>query len=343
MKFFVGYQIRQDRRFLDSILACKESISEVYFSWPGIANGRSTVNEKYGISAWDAEKIQRDELKELSSEGIGMNLLLNGNCYGGDSLSRAFYTKIGDLVDFLRCEYNLTSITTTSPVIAGFIKNNFDDIETRASVNMEIGTREGIEYLADVMDGYYAKRELNRSIPDLKRFSDIARGMGKKVYILANSGCLNHCSARQFHDNLVSHERDVMRMDNAFEFHGICRSFMKDAERRRKIVAYSNWIRPQDVYQYRDMVDGIKLATRVSENPEMIISAYTRGSYSGNILSLTEPDFSAMFRPTVLTLSKFPQGYFEKTAYCSHDCRSCGYCENVYDSASEELDRDILF
>ena len=32
---------------------------------------------------------------------------------------------------------------------------------------------------------------------------------GKELYMLANSGCLNNCSAHVFHDNLVAHEAQI--------------------------------------------------------------------------------------------------------------------------------------
>ena len=47
----------------------------------------------------------------------------------------------------------MASVTTTSPLIAKFIKNNFEELEVRASVNMEIGTVQGLDYLAEYFDG----------------------------------------------------------------------------------------------------------------------------------------------------------------------------------------------
>ena len=334
---FAGYQLRSDSRLIDAILRCRDRVREVYFAWPGVANGRSTVSRKLDIPSWEALERQRDDLAKLSENGVGLNLLLNGNCYGADALARSFFTGIGDLIDNLAAEYNITSVTTASPVIARFVKQNFEEIEVRASVNMEIGTREGMEYLAEVMDGFYVKREMNRSIEKVKEFSGICRSMGKKVYLLANSGCLNNCSARTFHDNLVSHEAELMKRDNAFVFDGLCRQFLSDPEKRKRIIQISNWIRPEDLSNYEGIVDGVKLATRVSENPEMIISAYAGGRFSGNLLSLTEPDFSAMYRPMVLSNGRMPGDFFEVTSKCNRRCESCGYCIRAYAKACEDI------
>lgn len=343
MKLIVGYQLRDNDRFVERIIHWRERIGEVYYSWPGIANGRSTQFKKYGFSEWEALDRQREDLKQLSEAGIAFNLLLNGNCYGAETLARSFYQKIGDLIDTLGTEYGLSSITTASPVIARFVKQNFPNLEVRASVNMEIGTREGVEYLADVMDGFYVKREMNRRIDEVKAFSEVCRKMGKKVYLLANSGCLNYCSARQFHDNMVSHEAELMRMDNAFEFNGMCRHFLEREETRRRILQISNWIRPEDLHRYEALVDGAKLATRVSEHPEMILDAYASGRFTGNLLSLMEPDFSAQYYPQVLNAGRLPEDFFAQMSSCTRNCEQCGYCERTFDRIVETLSDNVLF
>lgn len=343
MKLIVGYQLREDGRFADKIVEQKAKVSEVYFAWPGIANGRSTLSRSCDLSEREAVEHQTAELTRFHREGIALNLLLNGNCYGTLSLSRAFFRRLGGLIDDLVGTMGLESITTASPIVAKFVKQNFPELEVRASVNMEIGTREGVEYLADVMDGFYVKRELNRQIGRVKAFSDICRSMSKRVYLLANSGCLNYCSARTFHDNLVSHEEEIMAMDNGYEFHGVCRSLLSNPANKRRIISLSNWIRPEDLSRYDDLVDGAKLATRVSERPEMILEAYAAGRFSGNLLELTEPDFSALYKPRVLNADAIPEDFFKKTSCCSGNCAVCGYCMRVYDQASLVLPEDVIF
>jgi hypothetical protein len=208
---------------------------------------------------------------------------------------------------------------------------------------MEIGTREGVEYLAELMDGFYVKRENNRNIGAVTEFSRICRALGKKVYMLANSGCLNFSSARVFHDNLVSHEVELMKMDNAFEFKGICRDFMKDEGHRRRWIQLTNWIRPEDICRYDGIVDGIKLATRVSSTPELIIRAYARRYYSGNLLMLTEPDLSSSFLPVVLNAGRLSDEFFDKTSGCNRHCAECGYCESLFDRVAETLPEEYIF
>ena len=337
MKYFVGYQLCRTDAFLRRILENREKIGEVYFSWGAMPSGRSAMGLGQDRTPWEAEEQQRRELRQIADTGIGLNLLLNANCYGTDSLSRSFFQSTGYLVDCLKNEWNLVSATTTSPVIGRFIRQNFEGLEVRVSVNMEIGTPEGMDYLADDFDSFYVKRELNRDMATLRKLRQHCDTTGKKLHLLANSGCLNHCSARQFHDNLVAHEQEIAKRDNAFVFQSACRQYLSEPAHRAKILQRSNWIRPEDLYRYEGIADGVKLATRISPNPTAILEAYLQGSYSGNTLELLEPNYAAAFYPTVLDNSAFPADYFDIRHNCGSDCGSCSYCEALYPKVTQTL------
>lgn len=337
MKLFVGYQLCRTDAFLKRILERREKISEVYFSWGAMPSGRSAIGLQTGLPTWEAEEKQHSQLKRIAEAGIGLNLLLNANCYGADSLARSFFQSTGDLVDTLRNDWNLVSVTTTSPVIGRFIKENFEGLTVRASVNMEIGTVEGMAYLADSFDSFYIKRELNRDMAALKQLRRYCDRTGKKMCLLANSGCLNHCSARQFHDNLVAHEQQIAERDNAFAFQSACRKYLEQSAHRSEILRLSNWIRPEDLDRYEGIADGIKLATRISSDPVSVLDAYLQRRYSGNMLELLEPNYAAAFYPTVLNNSAFPSDYFDIRHNCTGDCAVCGYCEALYPQITQTL------
>ena len=154
LKYSVGYQILRDNMFIDEIINCKDYIEEVYFSWGDFPNGRNLQTQQT-VTPWEATEKQISDLKNLNENGISFNLLFNGNCYGKDSLSRHLFNKIGDTIDCIKETFNLSSVTTTSPLIVKFVKNNFSDISVRASVNMEIGSIRDMDYVSD----YYMKRE----------------------------------------------------------------------------------------------------------------------------------------------------------------------------------------
>ena len=292
MKFSVGYQARGDDLLVDTIKENAAKIAEIYFSWGDFASGRSAQTQSDDLTPWELIEIQKNALSVLSKRGIKFNLLFNANCYGKDSQSHAFFEKIGQTADYIMTNYGLQSVTTASPLIAKFFKNNFEGTDVRASVNMEIGTVQGMDYLADYFDSFYVKRELNRDKDSIRVLHDYATENGKKLFMLANSGCLNNCSAHNFHDNLVAHEAEIVKMDNCYDFCGICHEYLKKEGNIQKIIDNTNFVRPEDIDSYDGLFTAAKLATRIHKNPTEVLKSYINRKYSGDILRLLEPAHS---------------------------------------------------
>ena len=118
MKYIVGYPVKENKSFLNCIIGNKESISEVYFSWGDIPNGRSALSVDGALTPFEIQQRQASDLKILSSEGIKLNMLFNANCYGKDAQSRDFFNRIGNLIDYIGRAFGLSSITTSSILIA---------------------------------------------------------------------------------------------------------------------------------------------------------------------------------------------------------------------------------
>lgn len=334
MKYSVGYNPNFAESLVSAVLENKSQISEVYFSYDNFPNGRSSALNVAGLTKQEAADKLKSDLRTLSDEGLKLNLLLNGNCYGKDSLAREFFNKIGDTVDELSNLYNLSSVTTTSPLIARFIKENFKGIETRASVNMEIGTPEGLDYLADNFDSFYLKREYNRNFNMIKSARKWCDKNGKKLYGLANSGCLNFCSAHVFHDNIVAHEEEIMKQDNGYDFKGQCYSYLENPIKREEWLRITNFIRPEDTHLYEGFYDGLKLATRVSRAAPTIVRAYCGGSYSGSIHNLLEPNHGGLFGLNLVENKNIPEDFAKKVLTCDKNCADCGYCKQVQKNAT---------
>lgn len=336
MKFTVGYQARDDRSLLDAIEQNADRITEVYFSWGDLPNGRGAGGTVSFSEKELSEKMLR-ELKGIGQCGIDLNLLLNGNCYGKDAQSRRFFHTLGDTIALLTEQVGLASITTTSPLIARFVKDNFPAVTVRASVNMGIGTVEGMEYVADLFDSFYLQREQNRNPARIQRLRAWCHERGKTLFGLANSGCLNDCSAHTFHDNLVSHEREIATMDNAYAFEGQCAVYLRDAAKRREWLRLTNFIRPEDVHLYEGLFDGLKLATRINRNPAAIVRAYMKGSYSGSVHALLEPDHAERFYPTIVENKALPADFGERVLHCDRVCDACTYCRLALERATVSL------
>lgn len=339
MKWNVGYQLMESDDFINEILRRKDQIHEVYFSWGNMPNGRHAAAAHEQLTESEARRRMEEDLKTLSDAGLKFNLLLNGNCYGARSLSRRFMMSVCETADEIADRFGLASVTTTSPVIARILKQNFPELEIRASVNMATGTVEALSYFGDQFDGYYLQRELNRDLPKLRQLSEWCTAHGKKAYLLANSGCLNHCPARTFHDNLVAHEREIAEMDNAVTFTGLCAEYFTAETDKSAYLRRLNFIRPEDMHLYEGLAVAAKLATRVSRNPAKILRAYAEGHYVGNVLDLLEPDHARHFYPNVIENSRLPADFGQQTAHCGHICeqQGCDYCAKAMEAATVQL------
>ncbi len=305
MLFSVGYGVKTNDALIEEIVKLKDGINEIYFSWGKTPSGRNDQTRSEGLTPWEAQAKQIEDLKSLHKAGLKFNLLFNANCYGEKTQARSFFEEVGEIVEYIGGNFNLSSVTTTSPLIAKFLKQNFPEIDVRASVNMGIGSILGIEYVADVFDSFYVKRELNRNFKALKSLRKWCDENGKQMYLLANSGCLNDCSAHTFHDNLVAHEEGASRMNNGYQFTGVCKKYLSKTENREALLTATNYIRPEDVELYEGLVTAMKLATRVHENPSRILRAYIeRKKFVGNLASLLEPNHAGTIYPYVLENGK---------------------------------------
>ena len=284
MKFSAGYQA--DEAWVDALVARRDALCDVYFAFGSMPSGRKAVM---------SEERQLEDLGRIADAGIPLHILFNANCYGARAQARSFFAEIGETIERFAADGALTGVTTTSPLVAKFVKDNFPQLETRASVNMEIGTAEGMDYLSDVFDGYYLKRELNRDLAAVRRIKEWCDAHGKRLYLLANSGCLNFCSSHVFHDNLVAHEAEIAREDNGYAYGGTCWKWLAKPENRAMWMERTNWIAPEDVANYEGLCTAMKLATRINEHPVRILESYATGSHLGDIMSLLEPNHSALF------------------------------------------------
>ena len=332
IKFSVGFQLYEpgEEPFSKIVETYKDSISEVFFGWQDVQSGRSGIATRHGVTDWTAQERLEKELKAIKDMGIKLDLLFNGNCYGAYSLSEKLSNTVCSIIDHLEnigCGVDI--ITTTSPAIAHTVKKYFPEIEVRASVNMKIGSVKGMEYLADLFDSFHVQRDYNRDISHLKILKEWADLNGKKLVLLANSGCFINCSGQTFHDNNVAHEAEICEVQNLKDFNPyLCWRCLKDEKNIVKLLQ-NTWIRPEDLHNYEGLFDTVKLATRIHQLPAMVIDAYAKGRYLGNTLDLFEPTFSSRVAPYVFDNTAFPEDWFDKTTSCDKLCYKCGYCESV--------------
>jgi len=257
------------------------------------------------------EELEAD-LAGFRELGLKLNLLFNGNCYGAAAVSKSLGSDVTAVLDHLSDTVGgVEVVTTTSPFVAHVAKTHSPSLDVRASVNMRIGTVEGLSYMKERFDSFYVQREFNRDLRRLDELSSWAKERGKKLHILANSGCLNHCSNQTFHDNLVAHEDELCRCDSVSDFNPVmCWEYLANPENRLSILRDSNWVRPEDLHHYEDLFASAKLATRLHSHPARVIRAYATSSFAGNLLDLLEPGFASLLEPDAVDNSLFPKNWF---------------------------------
>lgn len=334
MKYAVGFQLYEpgEEPFSRLVADYLDHISEVFFSWQDMPSGRGGVTVTHGYTDWTAQSRTETELKAIKEMGVKLDLLFNGNCYGAYALSEKLANTVCSVLEHLEsigCGADI--ITTTSLAIAHTVKKYFPAVEVRASVNMKIGTIKGMEYVSDLFDSFYVQREYNRDLAYLKELKVWADAKGKKLLMLANSGCFAHCSGQIFHDNNVAHEAEICEVQNLKDFNPyVCWRQLKDRENWVRILQ-NTWVRPEDIHHYEGLFDTVKLATRMHSLPGLVIDAYCRRRFIGNVLDLFEPGFGRALAPYILDNTAFPEDWFERTAACDKQCHKCGYCRSVLD------------
>lgn len=328
MQYAVGYQYLNGG-FYKIIEDYKEHIAEVYFSWLDSGSGRVSATNDKGYIDWHAQDQLISDLKKIKALGIKLDLLFNASCYGGHALSEYLANNICSIIDYLvsvNCAIDI--ITTTSPFIASIVKNQYKDIEVRASVNMKAGSIKAMQYISDYFDSFYIQRDYNRDFNIIKQLKNWADKHNKGLYLLANSGCMRDCSGQMFHDNAVSHSTQISKMKNLRFSSNICYEYLKNPKHWVSVLQ-NTWIRPEDISHYEKYFNVVKLATRTHELPGMVISSYIRQSYYGNLLDLFEPGFGWIFAPYVIDNSRFPKDWFETITNCDKNCNKCNYCNLV--------------
>jgi len=328
MKFAVGYQLAEthEASFVEVVGEFRESIDEVYFPWVAMPSGRPPI----GLGDPSAAGRLEADLCALREMGIRLDLLLNANCYGPDAASRKLQRTVTDLLDRLAEKVGgVETVTTASPAVAHVVKTHAPNVEVRASVNMRIGTPAGMQYVADLFDAYTVRRECNRDLARLGRLKRWADDHGKRLVLLANSGCLADCPGQTFHDNLVAHQADRAETDDlpGFTPH-VCWRVLRDRA-NWPAVLQATWVRPEDLHHYDGLFDVVKLATRLHDRPWIVLRAYAQRQWRGNLLDLLEPTFSGAFAPHVVDNARFPADWFGRTSTCGRQCESCDYCRRV--------------
>lgn len=302
-------------------------LQEAYFPWPGLLSAR-----EIGGNAASLRKQVIDDMRFCRSKGMRLDLLINATCYGDKAFTeeqRLDY--FANLKEMDKAGIMPEIITTTSPYIAKITKSVDASIDRRASVNMRLNSTLAMEYVADEFDSFYICRDLQRDLPTVKMFAEWGKKNGRKICMLANSGCLRYCPWQTFHETLLAHDfPHIQKEMNALDMPPtLCVGLVRGKQYEE--ILRASWIRPEELYKYDPYVSVFKLSTREADRPDLILKAYTSGSFDGDLLKILDPGFSFFIRPYIFDNKAFPKEWSEGkiAGKCAIDCTHCGKCTEV--------------
>jgi hypothetical protein len=340
MKFAIGYQLSEpdEDSFVEIVREFRAHVAEVYFPWVGQASGRSPIGVRDGRVDFGAQQRLETDLAALREMGVGLDLLLNANCYGAESMSRRLENEVCSIIERIgEVAGGPDVVTTTSPAVAHIVRKHFGGLHVRASVNMRLGTAAALSYLADTFDSFYVQRDYNRDMGRLGELKAWADANGKRLLMLANSGCLRFCSHQTFHDNMVAHEDRISRTLNMEGYTPyVCWNLLKDRA-NWPLILQGTWVRPEDLHHYEGLFEVVKLATRMHQRPQAVIRAYAGRKWRGSLLDLLEPGYSRALAPYIIDNARFPADWFEHSIDCGARHTRCERCASVLEQVLVRL------
>ena len=312
------------RNFIPMVEKYIDALCEVYFPWPGIVNARGFTGNMEEMR----EQLVGD-LRWCREHGLALDLLINGTCYGEKTATVQMHAEIAAALRDLDSLGLLPEIiTTTLPFVGRVLKREFPKIEVRASVNMRLNSTLALDYIEPLFDSFYIGRDIQRDFPTLKKFRKWADDHGKKLCMLANSGCLRNCPGQTMHETILAH--GVMPFDEGrnIEFSPV---FCDNIYGRGGFEEFlrATWIRPEDIDLFTPYASVFKLSTRKVIDPEPILKAYASGSYDGDLAKIVDP--RPFFPFHTVDNKSFPDDWATGgvAGLCAIDCTHCGRCREV--------------
>ena len=304
-------------------------LREVCFPWPGLLSAREPDGDPAAL-----RKQLVDDLLFCRSKGMRLDLLANATCYGDNAfkvVQREEY--LGHLKAMADAGVAPEIVTAVSPYIATVTKKFSGSIERRASVSMKLFSTLAMEYVSSEFDSLCIGRDVQRDLPTVKTFASWANKNGRELELcmVANSACLRFCPWQRFHESLCAHHfaHALAEMKRVSMPPTLCAGFV--AEKNFEEILRGSWIRPEDLSRYEPYVSVVNLSTQEAARPDLILRAYTSGSYDGDLLLLLDHDYSSMLAPMMFDNKSFPPDWSEGkiAGLCAADCTHCGKCADT--------------
>lgn len=222
-------------------------------------------------------------------------------------------------------EAGITGIITGHPFFVEFIKKN-SNLKVCVSTTAEISTVRSAKYFEDMgADMICPSYSINYNIEQLL---SIKQNLNHAtIKLLVNEMCIGDCPFRKYHQNAYFSEHDLDK-DYGFSCHKI---MIKNPE----MMLQNNTIRPEDIHNYFDVTDNIKISLRQppfydKDKNREIVKAYANEKYDGNYIELV----SQKLAQTLYISNSKLNDLLKLKMKCSKQCHTCDYCKKIYEKAA---------
>ncbi|HAZ13065.1 MAG: hypothetical protein A2X86_09745 [Bdellovibrionales bacterium GWA2_49_15] len=262
-------------------------VVELYGKLPSdyVGGGRSS----YMLNQISRRKLA-DHVAYVRKAGLGFNYLLNAACLDNKEITTSGQKAIHRLLDWIS-KIGATAVTVSNPLLLRMIKQQYPHLKVRISVFAGVDHLRKAKYWEDQGADVICldSQTVNREFRTLKT---LRKSLTCGLELLVNNSCLQSCSLREPHMNLLAHSSQRGHSSGGFVIdHCIMEcSRMKLEEPVNMIRA--DWIRPEDLKHYVEMgFDRFKIVERNLPTDIMVsrVQAYTEGRYEGNLLDLVQP------------------------------------------------------
>jgi len=226
-------------------------------------------------------------VREIRERGISFNYVINATCLDNVEFTRAGRRMIDKAIGFV-VDLGADSITVSIPHLMEIVR------KVAPHLKVGISTMAGVDSpeIAGYLEGLGADRitlsvtDVNR---DFARLAGIRSRFSGELQVLGNLECLRGCPFAKYHGNVNSHSSQTGHASGGFviDYCYLSCSILRLAEPANFIMA--GWIRPEDQHYYSAVgIDSLKLVSRAmtSDQIALIVSAYTKARYDGNLLDL---------------------------------------------------------
>ena len=317
-------------------------LESVYFS----LDSGPVLDSRIRFSSADIQTLAQG-LSPFS--GIKKYCLLNSRFICPDFyMSRSFLSQTLDKLETLYDACGLDGIVATDfYLINGLSRTDHplvSRIEVLPGVNSMIDSPHKALALLEIIENTRFKppgklildRSLNR---DLQKLETAVLGI-KSAYpdmgieLLANEGCIYQCPFKFTHDAQISLSNTGLVRETTHKLNQElgCQAYFHDHGHK---FLKSPFIRPEDLVQYENLADSVKLCGRTLGRRFLIrcVDAYAKGSFDGNLLDLMDAA-SFLAASYQIDNKKLDPGFFTTLTSCTKECKCCNLCADLFSFAA---------